>query len=131
MSNTEGKVKSRIKVLYSHKFSGYYTAHMQCISKWLPKILFSTLETHKILTEFQEEKGIWDLCVEIFQVHDNCESLLKWCYHLRTQTSQGLFPNPRFLLSQMSSSRADQVLVLPKLTSKVTFLEGLSLPPWL
>lgn len=121
MSSTEGKVKSRIKVHYSHKFTGYYIVQIPCIPNWIPKILFPILKTHKILTEFWEEKDIWDLCVEIFKVHANWESLLKWCWNfLRTQTSQGLFPSCFFCVKCHLSSTA-HVLVVPKLTSKVTF----------
>lgn len=89
-SSTEGKVKSRIKVHYSHNFT--YPVQVLGILSWLPQILFFTLKTHKTLIEFQEEKDIWEQCIEFCTVHANWESPLK-CSFLGTQTLQG-FPWP-------------------------------------
>lgn len=130
MTSTKGKVKTRIKVQHSHKFTGCYTAQTPCILNWLPKILLPTLKTQKTLTEFQEEIDIWDPWIEIFKGHANWESLLKWCSFLKTQTSQGLFPSS-FICLTCHLPRADQVLVVPELTSRVTFSRRSFLIPWL
>lgn len=102
MSSSEGKVKSRIKVHHSYKFTGCYPAEVPCVTSWLPQILFLILKTRETLTEFQEEKDIWEQRIEVFKVHASWESPWK-CSFLGTQTRQR-FPPKQFLPPKMSSS---------------------------
>lgn len=117
MSSTEGKLKSRKKAHHSHKFNECYTVQVPCIPSWLLKLLFLTLKSHKTLMEFQEEKNIWWLSVEIFKDQANWEHPLRWWSFLRTQTPQGLIPSSSSCL-KCHLLRADQAPLLTKLATQ-------------